>query len=136
LETDERQFADTRPLDPLDLAIEMDAESVPPEKVERAPRGLFERIGLHLFRPETLLRDRLSALDEAVAQRPDVAANYLARGDVLLQLGQRQDAATDYRHALELAAAQVDNRRWGLTAQVIQDRAYAGLAAALNARRL
>ncbi len=76
---------------------------------------------------------RVRDIDEALEQHPDSAANYVLRGEVYLELADYEQAAADFRRALELAAAQVERDDWGLVAQAVQDRALARLVTARRA---
>jgi hypothetical protein len=71
---------------------------------------------------------RLDALDEAIAREPDVAENYLLRGEALLDRGERGDdlaAAVDLWRAAALAEARLRHSAWGIAAQITMDRARA-----------
>ncbi|MBI5666682.1 MAG: hypothetical protein HZC41_01630 [Chloroflexi bacterium] len=70
---------------------------------------------------------RAADLTSGIEQHPETPANYVFRGELLLQTGAYAAAADDFRRALELAAQQVETARWGLVAQAVQDRALAGL---------
>lgn len=72
-------------------------------------------------------RTRMYILNNAIETYPDAAVNYLLRGELQIELRQYEMAQTDFETALELAATQYDNERWGLGAQAIQDRARRGL---------
>ena len=80
-----------------------------------------------LFGRET----RLYNLNWAISAFPDAPANYVLRGELLLDLGDTVGAAADFRRALELAVAEVGAEDWGLIAQALQDRALVGLRDAL-----
>ncbi len=71
---------------------------------------------------------RLDALDEAIARAPEVAENYLLRGEALLDRGARGDdlaAAVDLWRAAALAEARLRTSEWGIAAQITMDRARA-----------
>lgn len=96
----------------------------------------IEREALGASQPETpspsvTLRggasQRLAALTDAIAANPDSAANYVMRGELFLQHGERELAYADFVKALTLAAAQLESDDWGLVVQAVQDRAEAGL---------
>lgn len=70
---------------------------------------------------------RLRDLTEAIEQFPETAVNYLLRGELHLDMKQYDLAQEDLETALELAQAQFENERWGLTAQSTMDRAKQGL---------
>lgn len=76
--------------------------------------------------------ERWHNLNWTIAAYPDVAANYVLRGELLLRQGDTLGAISDFRHALRLAAAQVETEDWGIVAQAMQDRALAGLRDALR----
>ncbi|MBE2270657.1 MAG: hypothetical protein IAE80_20635 [Anaerolinea sp.] len=86
------------------------------------------------FRPMRLTALRVIDLDRAIEAQPSAAANYVLRGESLLKLRRYGDAEMDFRRALELAAAQVESQDWGVVAQVVQDRALAGLKQARSYR--
>ena len=75
----------------------------------------------------TYTTERLIALTRAIERHPQSAVNYVARGELYLEIGERERAAEDFRHALALAEAQYAEDDWGLVAQAVQDRAIAGL---------
>jgi len=77
-------------------------------------------------------QERWRNLNWAIAAFPNIAANYVLRGELLLRQGDTPGAIADFRKALELAAAQVDVEDWGVVAQSVQDRALVGLRDALN----
>ncbi len=76
--------------------------------------------------------ERWRNLNWTIVSCPDVAANYVLRGELLLNQGDVVGAISDFRRALELAAARVDQDDWGVVAQAMQDRALAGLRDALR----
>jgi hypothetical protein len=76
--------------------------------------------------------ERWHNLNWTIAAYPDVAANYVLRGELLLRQGDTLGAISDFRHALRLAAEQVETEDWGVVAQAVQDRALAGLRDALR----
>ena len=80
-------------------------------------------------RDERLLR----SLNRAIAEHPESPTNYVLRGELALGTKDYNQAVADFEKALELASAQVESNRWGVIAQSMQDRAYAGLT---QARRL
>ena len=75
-------------------------------------------------------RERLEELDEAIARHPEAAANYVCRGEIYLENSQPERAAADFERALALAAQEFEERRWGIVAQTLQDRARRGLQVA------
>ena len=74
--------------------------------------------------------DRLRELNIAIDGYPNAPANYVFRGELYLETRMYELAAADFGTALELAAKQVDEERWGVVAQIVQDRAGRGLAEA------
>jgi len=70
---------------------------------------------------------RLRDLTDAIEQFPETAVNYLLRGELHIEMKQYDLAQADLEAALELAQAQFENERWGLTAQSTMDRAEQGL---------
>ena len=73
------------------------------------------------------VEDRLRALDEAIEDAPDVAVNYLARAELLLEIGRVVEAIDDFERVEVLAAKDFDDRRWGVVAQALRDRAQRGM---------
>ena len=69
-------------------------------------------------------------LNIAIDVYPAAPSNYEFRGELYLDMGLYELAAADFSTALELASQQVDETRWGVVEQVIQDRAVRGLASA------
>ncbi len=76
--------------------------------------------------------ERLYNLNWSIAAYPDVAANYVLRGELLKEHGDLVQAIADFRRALELSAKQFEIDDWGIVAQTMQDRALAGLRDALR----
>ena len=85
-------------------------------------------------RSERLLEQqrRLSDLNLAIVERPDVAVNYMLRGELRLEKKQYELAREDFSRAIELAEAQFESEKWGITAQAIMDRAREGLRQTLR----
>ena len=79
-----------------------------------------------VFRPPDVSQ-RLADLSVAIDERPQVAANYVLRGEVWLQVGDYQQAADDFATALILATEQFEEEDWGLLAQALRDQAEHGL---------
>jgi hypothetical protein len=84
------------------------------------------------FRTAISKRERWRNLNWAIAAYPDVAANYVLRGELLLKQGDTPGAIADFRQALDLAMADVEKEDWGVVAQSVQDRALVGLRDALS----
>ena len=70
---------------------------------------------------------RLSDLNLAIIERPDVAVNYMLRGEIRLEYKQYELAREDFIRAIELAEARFESEKWGITAQAVMDRAREGL---------
>jgi tetratricopeptide (TPR) repeat protein len=70
--------------------------------------------------------ERLLALNEAIEDAPDAAVNYLARGELLLEIGRVGEAIDDFERVETLAAKDFEDRRWGVVAQALRDRARRG----------
>jgi cytochrome c-type biogenesis protein CcmH/NrfG len=79
-----------------------------------------------IFRPPDVTQ-RLIDLNTAINERPQVAANYVLRGEVWLQVGDYQQAVDDFASALILASEQFEQEDWGLLAQAMRDQAEHGL---------
>lgn len=71
--------------------------------------------------------ERLLALNEAIEDAPDVAVNYLARAELLLEIGRIVEAIDDFERVETLAAKDFEDRRWGVVAQALRDRARRGM---------
>jgi hypothetical protein len=82
-----------------------------------------------IFRPPDVTQ-RLIDLNTAINHRPQVAANYVLRGEVWMQTGDYQQAADDFATALILASEQFEQEDWGLLAQAMRDQAEHGLEVA------
>ncbi|MGB7339895.1 MAG: hypothetical protein WBC91_13450 [Phototrophicaceae bacterium] len=72
-------------------------------------------------------RTRLYMLNQAIETYPEAAVNYLFRGELYIEMNIYEAAQVDLQTALDLAATQYDNDRWGLGSQAIQDRAIRAL---------
>jgi uncharacterized protein HemY len=82
------------------------------------------------LRPRSRHERVLRSLNRAIAEHPTSPTNYVLRGELALETKDYGQAAADFETALELAAVQVETETWGIVAQMMQDRAYAGLARA------
>ncbi len=82
------------------------------------------------FAGHELYAARIDALNEAIERYPTDAANYILRGELLLELGDAEAAARDFQRAESLALAQLTQDDWGVVAQTMRDRALAGLQTA------
>lgn len=127
---DDPRFEDVLPLEtPVGASV---GEVIEPEPHVPEPAPPRRRSWRTWFRPSARYEERLRALDEAIAAHPQAAANYVLRGDLLLKLDRPAEAQADYQRALEFAARAVESEDWGVVAQVVQDRALAGLREAFN----
>jgi tetratricopeptide (TPR) repeat protein len=77
-------------------------------------------------------QDDLEALSMSIELYPDNPTSYLLRGEHFEAQRQFHLAAVDYQQALALAQEDVQTARWGLIAQVVQDRAMMGLRRVTN----
>ena len=73
---------------------------------------------------------RIAHLSNAIEFSPDAPTNYVLRGELYMEMGEYALAIDDFRYALERAKEQTESEDWGIVAQVMQDRALQGLAAA------
>ena len=86
----------------------------------RSPAGFGEWLrGLFFGSPD----QRLDDLTDAIEENPAAPANYVLRGEVLMDIGEYELAAGDFEHALTLAAAQFEEEDWGLLSQTMRDQA-------------
>ncbi len=120
------------PPDTLDIADEgvTTTEFVEEQVVEEKPKPadtLWQRVKKILFGSVEGTEERLRSLSLAIEHNPDTPANYVLRGELYLDVGERELAAADFQRALELASAQFEASDWGGMAQVMRDRAAAGL---------
>lgn len=101
------------------------------EKDKSYPPTLWQRIRrLFISFPSEKRAEqyqRLRDITQAIEQFPETAVNYLLRGELHLEMKQYDLAREDLQTALELAQAQFEDERWGLTAQSTMDRAKYGL---------
>ncbi|MBC6934706.1 MAG: hypothetical protein DWB42_02580 [Chloroflexi bacterium] len=104
-------------------AAETGAEVVPsaPDTLGAWLRRLFAR------RDETGSAARLEDLNRMIEYQPEAAVNYLFRGELRLKNADYENAAADFRRAVELAGNELERADWGLVAQTLRDRALAGL---------
>lgn len=75
---------------------------------------------------------RLEALTAAIAAAPDDPINYVLRGELRLSLGERAEAAEDFRRGLLLIAA-IGETDWGYIHTALAERAQAGLRRCVQA---
>jgi tetratricopeptide (TPR) repeat protein len=99
------------------------------EKVKR-PETFWQRVKKVLFGSGEAVEQRLRSLSLAIEKYPETPVNYVLRGELYLDVKEYELAAADFQRALELAAAQFEASDWGGIAQVMRDRAAAGLAKA------
>lgn len=104
-------------------AVETGAEAAPhpPDTLGAWLRRLFAR------RDETGSAARLEELNRMIEYHPEAAVNYLFRGELRLKNADYENAAADFRRAVELAGDELERTDWGLVAQTLRDRALAGL---------
>ena len=124
------------PVEDTEVAAAVEPPSAEVESGDQLDQPPPIRVSLwtRFFRPMRLTALRVIDLDRAIEAQPSAAANYVLRGESLLKLRRYGDAEMDFRRALELAAAQVESQDWGVVAQVVQDRALAGLKQARSYR--
>jgi tetratricopeptide (TPR) repeat protein len=98
-------------------------------------RWLWQRLWPQKPQREALYRrfaERLHDLDDAIVMHPEAASNYVLRGEIYLQLREYALARQDFERACERITEQLEQDRWGLVAQSLQDRAQHGLETALR----
>ncbi len=71
--------------------------------------------------------ERVDELSDAIAQYPNSPANYVLRGEMFLEGGDRDLAADDFEHAIRLADEQAESANWGYIYRALADRAREGL---------
>jgi len=75
---------------------------------------------------------RVELLTAAIELHPDAPANYVLRGELLLEGGDDELAVSDFHKALELAEDQAETANWGYIYRALADRAREGLRRARN----
>jgi hypothetical protein len=80
-----------------------------------------------LRRSLMLEQGRFLALGQAIRRHPDALVNYVFRGELLLDAGERQAAAADFNMALALAEKHAETLDWGYISGALADRARLGL---------
>lgn len=105
-------------VEPVPLGYAPDVEA---DTGERQP-GLLDRL---LGRARR--RERLNALNFAIASYPESPVNYVLRGELYLAARDDDQAAHDFEMALSLADSAFTQSDWGLVAQSARDRALVGL---------
>ena len=88
--------------------------------------SLWQRL-MNLLPSAEKQRRQLEELNTAIALHPDVAANYVLRGELHLKNDEPEQALEDFQQALELASYQLERDNWGFLDQVMQDRALHGI---------
>ncbi len=73
------------------------------------------------------LVDRMGELTSAIEQFPDSPANYVLRGEMFLDGGDRDLAVADFETAIRLADQQAETADWGYVYRALADRAREGL---------
>ena len=98
--------------------------------------SFLQRVVSIIFRgrSQEVIEERLHSLSRAIEDAPETPANYVLRGELYLEVGEYELAEADFQRGLELAAAQFETSDWGIVAQVMRDRAEAGLASAQQHR--
>ncbi|MCA9914821.1 MAG: hypothetical protein KC496_15820 [Anaerolineae bacterium] len=130
--------ADSDAVVPQDIAEEMPAtateEAIPTEESsvvaeERKPKSatIWDRLRRVIF-PGMEGEARLQQFEEAIAESPDAAVNYLLRGELYLEMRRLHLAKSDFEQAAALAAQQLEDESWGISAQAVYDRALQHLA--------
>lgn len=71
--------------------------------------------------------DYLEELNQVIRANPKTAVNYVLRGELFLEMGEYQLAHNNFEQALEITEQEMREADWGIVAQVVQDRALAGL---------
>jgi hypothetical protein len=79
--------------------------------------------------------ERLARLDQAIERQPNVAANYVLRGELYLQADEPVLAARDFKTAFEIETDRFERENWGVLSQVMRDRAERGLELARRRRK-
>jgi hypothetical protein len=104
-----------------------DGELVVMDEKVKPPESLWDRFRKILFGSPGEIEQRLRSLSLTIEKYPDTPANYVLRGEIYLDVNEHELAAADFQRALELATAQFEASDWGGIAQVMRDRAEAGL---------
>ncbi len=106
---------------------DVDAEATTPVQAPSPP--WWVRLRRAFFGPATAPDDetRLQSLDYAIERYPEAPANYVLRGELYLQHARYDAAAFDFKEALRLCEAELEQNAWGVVAQTLRDRALTGL---------
>ncbi|HLY24927.1 MAG TPA: hypothetical protein VKQ72_01220 [Aggregatilineales bacterium] len=102
-------------------------QPIPPDSLDALPDLPSGESVYDLERPTLGRLERLSLLIE---EYPDEASNYVLRGEIFLDGGMTEQAADDFRKALDLADSQAKTANWGYILEALADRARNGLRAA------
>ena len=105
----EQAAPDETPVDAVDSGI--DAGPHTPALSEGETRKLAELI------------DRVGELTSAIEQFPDSPANYVLRGEMFLDGGDKDLAVEDLETAIRLADEQAETANWGYVYRALADRA-------------
>ena len=71
--------------------------------------------------------DGMATLNYAIDAAPDVAVNYVLRGELFRKRRQYVLARDDFQQALALAESQLEGQHWGIVLQATADRARQNL---------
>jgi hypothetical protein len=105
-------------------------EQVVVEEKPKPADSFWQRLKKILWGSVEGTEQRLRNLSLAIEHSPDTPVNYVLRGELYLDIREYELAEVDFQRALELASAQFEASDWGGIAQVMRDRAEAGLARA------
>ena len=123
--TDEEIHTDT---DETDLTAVVDEHQY--EEVTETSVSFWQRLS-RIFTSSTesgsTNEQRLIDLDESIALHPDVAMNYILRGELRLKRDNLDGAQQDFQQGLIIAETQFQQDNWGFAGQILQDRAKRGL---------
>jgi len=97
------------------------------EESEPTHESWFEKIRNWVFSHQKNRARELQELNQTIALHPDVAMNYVLRGELYLQSDDVPRALDDFRTARILAEACLESADWGLIDQIAQDRAQRGV---------
>lgn len=125
---DDAQIADSSAIN--DVVDAQDNDEIDHLPVASQPRLLETIVGFFIKTPAQHERDRsrrLHELNERIACMPNTPTLYVLRGELFLERNEQHQAEADFKAALDLATAFDPTTGWGLLAQVMQDRAIAGL---------
>ncbi|HRE47502.1 MAG TPA: hypothetical protein PLD47_07235 [Aggregatilineales bacterium] len=136
----EVRLIDVEPLpggDESDIILQEDDQAAPQAELEdllrlSEPRPEADDTGKYLpterlRKPESPLKARVRTLTEGIATHPDAPANYVIRGELLLEAGDDEAAAADFTNALTRIEKAEKSLNWGYIYQHLAERAAAGL---------